>query len=590
MGKGKAKKEPNLDRGLLLDLAGERSFQRGCAYFEGGQVTGLLLRDGTATAEVAGSRDYRVRLELGRSGVEDFACTCPVGQDGDFCKHCVAVGLALIEEAVGLPADGGGKAKKKRKQARSRVPDWDDVAAYVRAMDRERLAGLLLEAAKRDDALYRRLLRDTASAAGPDSAAETCRAHLEAAFETGGFVDYEDAYGYAEGIEEALGSLDALLASGAATETMALAEFAFARLARAVESMDDSDGHCSEIGERLKAIHLRACERAKPEPAALARALFELEMADEYGFWGRTIPLYAKVLGSRGIEAFRSLVKGGWAGLPEGGPRERDRTESRRHTLQVMSEELARLSGDVEAFVAAKSRALASSWDYLEIAEVYRKARKPEKAIEWAEKGVRAHPDTWDHRLHDFLAEAYLKRGRAGEAMALVWRQFEKDPRLDPYERLATFAKKAGLWPVWREKALAHLRERVGRAKGGTARPWERNTGHSRLVEIFLWEGDGDAAWREAQAGGCSDELWLELAKRREKKHPEDALLVYLRLAGSVTSRTGEGAYREARKHLQKAKALLERLGRPKEFASFIAGLREANRRKRNLIRLIADL
>jgi uncharacterized Zn finger protein len=109
-------------------------------------------------------------------------------------------------------------------------------------------------------------------------------------------------------------------------------------------------------------------------------------------------------------------------------------------------------------------------------------------------------------------------------------------------------------------------------------------------VETFLWEGDGDAAWREAQAGGCSDELWLELAKRREKKHPEDALSVYLRLAGAVTSRTGESAYREARKHVQKAKALMERLGRPQEFAPFIAGLREANRRKRNLIRLIADL
>jgi uncharacterized Zn finger protein len=255
-----------------------------------------------------------------------------------------------------------------------------------------------------------------------------------------------------------------------------------------------------------------------------------------------------------------------------------------------MSEELARLSGDVEAFVAAKSRALASSWDYLEIAKAYRKARKPEKAIERAEKGVRAHPDTWDYQLHDFLAETYLKRGRADEAVALVWRQFEKDPWLDHYERLATFAQKAGLWPVWREKALAYLRERVGRAKGAAARPWERDAGHSRLVEIFLWEGDGDAAWKEAQAGGCSDELWLELAKRREKKSPEDALSVYLRLAGAVTSRTGEGAYREARKHLQKAKALLERLGRPQEFAPFIAGLREANRRKRNLIRLIADL
>jgi hypothetical protein len=36
-------------------------------------------------------------------------------------------------------------------------------------------------------------------------------------------------------------------------------------------------------------------------------------------------------------------------------------------------------------------------------------------------------------------------------------------------------------------------------------------------VRVLLWEGEDEAAWHEAQTGGCSDDLWLRLADRRAK-------------------------------------------------------------------------
>ncbi|MEK7382013.1 MAG: SWIM zinc finger family protein, partial [Elusimicrobiota bacterium] len=84
-----------LDRDALREMAGGRSFERGQEYFSAGCVRGLAEHDGTITAKVQGTSDYRVKLWV-KDGDLEYSCTCPVGTDGDFCKHCVAAGLAWL--------------------------------------------------------------------------------------------------------------------------------------------------------------------------------------------------------------------------------------------------------------------------------------------------------------------------------------------------------------------------------------------------------------------------------------------------------------------------------------------------------------
>src|SRR5688572_4970950 len=74
-------------RRQIEDLAGPRSFARGLAYHGQGRVE-LEADDGKrVTAIVRGSMPYRVELRRGPQLA--WSCTCPVGEDGDFCKHCV---------------------------------------------------------------------------------------------------------------------------------------------------------------------------------------------------------------------------------------------------------------------------------------------------------------------------------------------------------------------------------------------------------------------------------------------------------------------------------------------------------------------
>lgn len=87
---------------LLQTEAGERAFARGAAYFESGAVTDLVVSDETINARVVGGDEYAVQL-WNDGGELGYSCTCPVGDDGSFCKHGVAAGLAWIAGRKAAP-------------------------------------------------------------------------------------------------------------------------------------------------------------------------------------------------------------------------------------------------------------------------------------------------------------------------------------------------------------------------------------------------------------------------------------------------------------------------------------------------------
>ncbi len=65
--------------------------QRGRRYYRSGAVTECTEEDGEVTAEVLGSENYRVRMEIDDDGtIGSHRCSCPYDY-GEFCKHEVAV-------------------------------------------------------------------------------------------------------------------------------------------------------------------------------------------------------------------------------------------------------------------------------------------------------------------------------------------------------------------------------------------------------------------------------------------------------------------------------------------------------------------
>jgi uncharacterized Zn finger protein len=253
-------------------------------------------------------------------------------------------------------------------------------------------------------------------------------------------------------------------------------------------------------------------------------------------------------------------------------------------------ETLARQTGDAEAVVAVKKRDLSLAYHYLQIAETYRSARQHDLALDWAERGVKAFPKRTDSRLREFLAEEYHRRKRHDEAMSLIWAEFAESSSLEEYKKLKDHAQRIGQWAPWRDKALDYLRNEIARTKDqrqGNRWPWYHKADHSELVRIFLWEKDVEAAWREAQEGGCSNDLWLELAAKRDKEHPEDALPIYQRQIEPTLDRKNNEAYAETISLLRKLHGLMVRLGREVEFTTYVNKLRAAHKPKRNFMKLV---
>lgn len=570
-----------LERGTLRRIAGERSFERGEDYFVNGQVKALAEHEEAITAKVQGTRPYRVKLWIAEDDLE-YSCTCPVGADGEFCKHCVAVGLAWLE--AGQPKfPGKGKA--------SLAVTMDDVRTYLSGQDKSVLVNMLVEHAMEDDRLRQRLLMKTAKKGAKGIDLATYRHAIDDAVEPDGFVDYRSAYDYAHGIEEAIDSVEELLKEGHPAEVIELAEHALKAVEGAMGSVDDSDGNMGGILERLQDLHYKACKKAKPDAEALARRLFEWELRTGYDTFYGAAETYADVFGKKGLAVYRTLAEGEWDKVPALGPgRDDPEKYGKRFRITHIMETLARQTGDVEAVVAVKKRDLSLAYHYLQIAETYKNARKHDLALEWAERGIKAFPERTDSRLREFLAEEYHRRKRHDEAMALIWTEFTESPNLEQYRNLKAHAERIGQWALWRERALEYLRERIGRAKSESQKDrwaWYRKADHSELVRIFLWEKDVEAAWREAQEGGCSNDLWLELAAKRDKDHPEDALPIYQRQIEPTLDRKNSEAYAQTISLLRKVRELMVRLERKDEFTKYLDKVRTAHKPKRNFMKLL---
>ena len=489
-------------------------------------------------------------------------------------------GMAWLAESA--PA-GGTKSSGQKKN----LP-WKDITDFVGLQDAATLAAWLLESTKRDDVLYENLLLKARRAAGPASTIKAFRAAIDKAVKKGGYVDWNEMPTYAAGLDNIADSLSELLQQGQAAALIELAEYAIARVEAACEYVDDSNGgEMTVMLERLGELHYQACMAARPDPPELAERLFKYELSAGFDAFHDSLRRYATVLGKEGAARYKHLAEEEWCKVePITQETGRGDYDGRRWRISRIMESFAELSGDVEALVAVKSRDLSRALRYLDIAEIYRRHRRHDQALEWAERGVKALPNKPDDRLRDFLAEEYLRRKRNDEAMQLIWMQFTERPCLGSYQKLHRFAGKAGLWPAFRQQALDHLDQLIANQSG--KRHYFSNA--ATLVEIYLWEKNIDAAWKTASRGAISDQLWLTLASAREEDYPGDAVPVYRRLIETMIEQTNNTAYEEAIKLLKRLRQLFARLDSMADYGQYIALLRAKYKAKRNFIKLLEKL
>lgn len=563
--------ERAITEAALAAKAGQAAFARGTAYFDHGAVLDLVETRGVVKARVRGSDEYRVELRADRGGLS-AACSCPVGEDGEFCKHAVATGLAWLAQSgddESRPSDRGGG-------------DLAGVRTWLAGQDKRALVDLLVDEAENEPELRARLQSAALRSNPPGDPKALKKTVSKVLAAPNGFVDWRGMRAFVARAETVTSLLRGLLERNRAQDAAALADHALRRGIAVYESTDDSGGGFGEVLREIAALHLQACRAANPEGEALAKSLFELQMLDHWAFFG--FEHYVPLLGKGGLVRYRTLAEAAWRDVPTRKPGARREPGVSHFLITRIMETLAHRDGDVDALIAVKSRDLSRSHAFVEIAELCMKAGRPGEALEWAERGYAAFPGELNIPLVELLVAAYLREKRFEDAMRTAWDHFTQHPGLGSYDLLRKTAGSAEDWKDWRENALAHLRAEVKAVGRGpsVSRPFG---GHSLLVEVFLNDGDVGAALAEARSGGCSHPVWMKLAGACERDRPGDAAEIYQARIDTVVDRKNDQAYEEAAEMVGRIWQLLERAGRREEFAHWVEGLRVKHKAKRNLMK-----
>ncbi|ORT60546.1 hypothetical protein BKD26_09305 [Streptomyces sp. CB03238] len=547
------------DEDDLRALAGARSFERGLGYLDA--VSGLEVGEGSVTAVVHGTDVYEVELTLGAAEGISGWCNCPYGQEANFCKHCVAVGLTVLRRAKTIP--------RQRAAARARVSGLE---AWLSALPRDELLALVREQVAEDRELRRRLELRAATARSDLS---TVRDRIIALidprpFARYGYIEYADASGYARQVAEAASALRALTADGQAAQAVGLAEEAIRVLGEAYGEIDDSDGVVGEAAAAVAEAHLGACGVACPDPARLAEWLVGTVLDDSNDVTDLDPLDYAEVLGPSGLARMRQLAAEALRRRPSG------------WAERYLMERLVKAEGDVDALVAVHAQDLdPSGATHLLIAEELETAGRADEALAWAERGLRdCAAETYiDGRLVEHVCVQYAKMGRAADAVTVRRDRFRVERSLAAYQQLRSAARAAECWEAERVAALAALREDARRERGG-------RYGGPVLIDALLDDGDADAAWREAE-GIADGRQWEHLADLSRETHPAEALAVYLRLVERLKEPTGDRAYEHLARLLLGARDCHRALGTQEAYTEHLAGLRAELKRRRKLMSIL---
>lgn len=533
----------------LLEVAGDRSYARGEDYVR--YVRGLRITAQKANASVQAKRVYAVELDWSGPQPDGF-CTCPHAGDGHFCKHLVAVGLAVIDSGA--------------------VADAARVEATVQAMDIDELRELVMSLAHRDGEVRRMLEVRATAASGDDTTAKAeFEAYVRNALEFRGFIDYRESYAVAEAASQVLDELERHLNAGCAEIVRPALLCALTLLRTITENADDSSGVIGGECERAADLFAQACRLGAPDPAELAEWLVMFR-ATSPGWPTLSLADFVDAFDDHALKIYRAAVA------------DLDREHAgadhwSRFDVDAMLLELADHDGDVDRAIELLNER--EDPQYGAIIARLREAGRDDEVVSWIDRAVAAGRVSGQGGGSDYwlspsaVAETYRGLGRIDDAIAVLRNDFVRRPTVHAFRSLLDFAGMTDRADTERTWALDHARE-LGSGSGSGA----------VLVQLALSEGDVGAAWEAADRYGPGW-AWQELATQGAEARPVAAADLYRPQLENDLRHPNTKLYPAIAATLATMANLYERGGGSADFALYIAKVRQDYRRRPSLMKAL---
>ncbi len=205
-----------------------RVYLRGYDYYENDHIASVKRTgENTYVAEVEGANTYTVEVRLDESlNIIEAFCDCPF-DIGEYCKHQVAVFLALRDMKHGTADEGR------------------DIQQILASRTQEELVAFLLKLAVEDEGVSRRIQLEFAATDGNEEMREAIsliQSYIRDNSDRHGFVGYRGAANAVYGAELVLEKAAALSEQKESVRAVDLALCGIREMVNLVQSADDSDG------------------------------------------------------------------------------------------------------------------------------------------------------------------------------------------------------------------------------------------------------------------------------------------------------------------------------------------------------------
>ncbi|MBI3249655.1 MAG: SWIM zinc finger domain-containing protein [Deltaproteobacteria bacterium] len=262
---------------------------------------------------------------------------------------------------------------------------------------------------------------------------------------------------------------------------------------------------------------------------------------------------------------------------------------------------------------------------YLRLVNYLKEAKRWQEAEEWIHKGIEATqkrtPGIAD-QLRTALREIREREQDWPRVAAFYAEDFFERPSLPTFQALQQAATKAAVWSPVRAAAMDYLETGALPQTLGTAKNTKQKTTPSwplpdsgmhmasehaqapapmieTLIDLAIAEQRPDdvlrwynqrkpqtASWTWGYGGSDDDKI----AQAIVDLHPDRAIAIWKKMAEELIAQANTKSYESAATYLRKVLRVMKERKQAQEWETYLAGVRQANARKRRLVEILDRL
>ena len=568
----------------LKRLAGTSAFQRGFSYYKQDPQLVYKIKGTKVTANVSGNYAYQQQLTFALQGV-DGHCSCPASENIDFCKHCVAVVLAIRENQTTSTITKKPKISAKQKEL-------DTLRRFLEKLERSELEISLLKLISEDKAQFSQWALRAHNALNPVDA-NFLKKKITQAFPLNKHLHRYSQVGQYFAQAEPIIDLLVEQREGLSTDLLfSLTDYALSRLDKALQSVDDSGGYRFHCQDSLGQLFIQVVEAKQFSLQELVA--FLLTKLKENNEIAPDVPsAYQHLLGDEGRDAFYQALLLLWQTTPIPSATEKwSETwgeNSHYHLFFYKLNDYARQTKNLDLLIELQQRNARTASDFVKLVDFLIEADEWERAamaLKRAQKSKDSHYVT--HQLLNAEVKLLVQQEKHTQAYCLFDQAFSTKPSFSLYKKMHQFSEQHSYNSVPQafsfepQIILDQLRERQKED------PLNQFT-FSRLILDILFYHQRYAEILKIEAQDKLPKEYLSRLIDAYPASPDVTLPLYEKLVAAYVRFSDNEHYRQAISALIIVKKICHTPKSKSEFSLLLARLAITYKAKRNFIKYLKE-